>query len=104
VSNSKYRNKQKQKPQVFKRPEIVFNYACTCHGLRAEKKACAKGNGEMDDKGFFQSPLGTWNCSVTKRACKVQRTRKLVVPVEDASLYNTANDVIPGTEALSASV
>ena len=76
---SKYRSKQNQKRVVkkFQQPDIVFNYACECHGERASKKPCAKGNGEPDDKGFFQSPLGTWTCPITRRACKVVRTRKV---------------------------
>jgi hypothetical protein len=76
VSNSKYRNKQKQsKPKVYRQPEVAFTYTCTCHGERSTKKACLKGNGEPDDKGFFQSPLGTWTCPITRQKCKVSRTK-----------------------------
>jgi hypothetical protein len=72
---SKYRNKQKQsKPKVFKQGEPRFDYTSTCCGVPASKKACSKGNGEPDDSGFFQSPLGTWNCGACRRKCKVNRT------------------------------
>jgi hypothetical protein len=91
---SKYRNKQKQnKPKVFKQEAPKNVYECECHGVQSMKKPCAKGNGEPDDKGFFQSPLGTWTCSVTRKACKVTRTKKAPkveeapaeVPTQEAS-------------------
>jgi hypothetical protein len=83
VPDSKYRNKQKgkggkgAKPKVFKQGEPKFDYTSTCCGMPATKKACMKGNGEEDDKGFFQSPLGTWNCSKCRKKCSVSRTKRV---------------------------
>jgi hypothetical protein len=82
---SKYRNKQKgkgAKPKVFKQGEPMFDYTSKCCGVPATKKACAKGNGEADDHGFFLSPLGTWNCSKCRRKCSVGRTLRKRVEVE----------------------
>lgn len=79
---SKYRNKQKQsKPKVFKQGEPKFDYTSKCCGMPATKKACSKGNGEADDRGFFQSPLGTWNCSKCRRKCAVNRTVRKPVEI-----------------------
>jgi hypothetical protein len=83
VPDSKYRNKQKgkggkgAKPKVYKQGELRFDYTSTCCGMPATKKACMKGNGEEDDRGFFQSPLGTWNCSKCRKKCSVSRTKRV---------------------------
>jgi hypothetical protein len=84
---SKYKGKNKGKAvvRVYKQGLPVFTYKCDCHDLPATKKACAKGNGEVDDNGFFQSPLGTWNCTITRRKCKVSRHRAKEVREETHS-------------------
>lgn len=90
---SKYRNKQKSKvAKVFKQGEIKFDYTSTCCGMPATKKACSKGNGEPDDSGFFQSPLGTWNCGKCRRKCKVNRTVRKPKEIDvqkDAETFTT---------------
>jgi hypothetical protein len=106
VSNSKYRNKQKQKVvKHFVQPTIVFTYTCTCHGERSIKKACSKGNGEPDDKGFFQSPLGTWTCPITRQKCKVNRARvkkEQDGPTQEASPADMPLSDVPSLEGAHA--
>lgn len=79
---SKYKSKQKNKVvRVFTSSAPVFSYTSVCHSAPATKKPCAKGNGEVDDQGFYQSPLGTWNCSVCRKPCKVTRSKAKKEPL-----------------------
>ena len=76
---SNYRNKKKQKgarvaPRKLDAP--VFNYNCTCHDLKANKKPCLVDVAtQFSDRNKLEHSLGTWNCQVTRKACKVNRTR-----------------------------
>lgn len=91
---SKYRNKQKggKVVKVFKQGEPKFDYTSKCCGVPASKKPCSKGNGEPDDRGFFLSPLGTWNCTSCRRKCVVNRTVRKKVEVTDVQVGSQAQD------------
>ena len=79
---SNYRNKKKQKgakvaPRKLGAP--VFNYNCQCHDTKASKKPCVIDDAtQLSDRNKLEHSLGTWNCAITRKACKVNRTRNKV--------------------------
>ena len=97
---SKYRNKKSAgKPKVFKQGEPKFDYTSACCSLPATKKPCSKGNGEPDDRGFFQSPLGTWNCSKCRLKCSVTRTVRKPAEEENVSTHAEADSTVGECDA-----
>lgn len=80
---SKYRNKKKgAKPAQPKLKTPVFNYNCTCHDQKANKKPCVVDHAtQFSDRNKLEHSLGTWNCALTGKKCKVSRTRvKVEIP------------------------
>lgn len=83
---SKYKSKNKGgKPVAPKRKLAtpVYTYECLCHGVQAKKKPCVIDDAtEFSDRNKAEHSLGTWNCQVTRKACKVSRTKyKVEEPV-----------------------
>jgi len=76
---SNYRNKKKQKgakvaPRKLGAP--VFNYNCQCHDTKANKKPCVLDAAtQFSDRNKLEHSLGTWTCAISRKACKVNRTR-----------------------------
>ena len=75
--SSKYRNKKKgvkSAPRKLDAP--VFNYNCHCHDLKASKKPCVIDHDTpFSDRNKSEHSLGTWTCAITRKKCKVNRTR-----------------------------
>lgn len=74
---SKYRNKKKGvKVAPRKLGAPVFNYNCQCHDVKASKKPCiADVATQFSDRNKLEHSLGTWTCSITRKKCKVNRTK-----------------------------
>ena len=78
---SNYKAKQKFKKPTgavtpVKKVPPVFSYPCDCHGVPANKPPCAIDKAsEFKDRNKLEHSLGTWNCSITRKACKVSRTK-----------------------------
>jgi hypothetical protein len=75
-----YRNKKKGvrvAPRKLGAP--VFNYNCVCHDIKASKKPCVVDAAtQFSDRNKLEHSLGTWTCAITRKACKVNRTRNKV--------------------------
>jgi hypothetical protein len=75
--SSKYKDKQKKgfKPVPKKKlGEPVFVYTSVCHGVRANKKPCVIDDAtQFADRNKSEHSLGTWNCTLCRKACKVTR-------------------------------
>ena len=75
---SKYRNKKKKgsNPAPKKLDAPVFLYNCQCHDTKASKKPCVIDDAtQLSDRNKLEHSLGTWTCAITRKACKVNRTR-----------------------------
>jgi hypothetical protein len=73
---SKYRNKKKGAriaPRKLDAP--VFLYNCQCHDTKASKKPCVIAAVRFPDRNKLENSLGTWTCAISRKACKVNRTR-----------------------------
>jgi hypothetical protein len=78
---SKYRNKKKDvKPAPKRKLDApVFNYNCQCHDIKASKKPCVVDTAtQFSDRNKLEHSLGTWTCAISRKACKVNRTRNKV--------------------------
>lgn len=86
---SKYRNKKKGvKVAPRKLGAPVFNYNCQCHDVKASKKPCiADVATQFSDRNKLEHSLGTWACGITRKKCKVNRTRNKQedVPLQEAA-------------------
>lgn len=91
---SNYRNKKKKGVKVAPRKldAPVFNYNCQCHDITASKRPCVVDVGtQFSDRNKLEHSLGSWTCAITRKKCKVNRTRnKAEEPASDTEMKRVA--------------
>jgi hypothetical protein len=85
---SNYRNKKKKGVRVASKRlgDPVFQYNCHCHDVKASKKPCiVDSDTQFSDRNKLEHSLGTWTCAITRKSCKVNRTRNKQEETEQVS-------------------